>query len=165
MSSPDAAVDAWEALFRAQVSVMRDLRGAFADADLSMNEYDVLFNVAREPSHRIRLRDLNRNVLITQSSVSRLVDRLVDRGLIEKSDDEHDARGTIVALTTAGRAEFTRIAKIHMANIEERVGGLLTRDELRTLEALCTKLRTSSSDSQCEHLEIVRPENAGAATS
>lgn len=155
MSSPDSAVDAWEALFRAQVSIMRDLRSAFADADLSLNEYDVLFNIAREPSHRSRLRDVNRNVLLTQSSVSRLVDRLVERGLIEKTGDELDARGTVVALSSAGRAEFGRVAKIHMGNIRERVGGVLTEEELVTLETLCNKLRTSSSDSQCDDVESV----------
>lgn len=152
MSSSDAAVDAWEALFRAQVSIMRDLRAEFADQGLSMNEYDVLFNIAREPGHRVRLRDLNRNVLITQSSVSRLVDRLVERDLIVKSDDETDARGTIVTLTSAGRAEFSRVAKIHMANIHDRVGDVLTDDELATLQALCTKLRTSPD--RCDVLDV-----------
>jgi DNA-binding MarR family transcriptional regulator len=85
--------DAWEALFRAQVSIMRDLRREFTDVGMSMNEYDVLFNTYRAPEHRIRLRELNSSVLITQSSVSRLVDRLVARGFMVKLEDELDARG------------------------------------------------------------------------
>ena len=145
MSTQQAAVDAWESLFRAQVSIMRDLRDDFACEGISMNEYDVLFNVIREPGHRIRLRDLNRNVLITQSSVSRLVDRLIERGLLAKTPDEADARGAIVTMTVAGRAEFARVAKVHMRNIQARVGAVLDADELTALTSICTKLRLAST--------------------
>ncbi len=75
------AVRAWESLFRAQVSVMRRLPAEFPSRELSFNEYDVLFNITRQPEGRLRLRDLNHHVLLTQPSVSRLIDRLVVRGL------------------------------------------------------------------------------------
>lgn len=146
MRSSVTAVDAWEALFRAQVTIMRDLRQDFSTTGMSINEYDVLFNIIREPDQRIRLRDLNRNVLITQSSVSRLIDRLVERRFVEKSVDPTDARGAIVTITTAGRREFTRVAKIHMDNISARVGGVLDDEELAQLEAICTKLRDASAE-------------------
>lgn len=144
MGRSDAAIDAWEALFRAQVSIMRDLRDDFAGLGMSMNEYDVLFNIVREPGDCIRLRDLNRNVLITQSSVSRLIDRLAERGFVEKSSDETDARGTIVRVTRAGRAEFARVATTHMDNIQARVGDVLDDDEIEALGHICTKLRDAS---------------------
>ncbi|GGA67305.1 MarR family transcriptional regulator [Pseudoclavibacter endophyticus] len=144
MGSSDAAVDAWEALFRAQVSIMRDLRDDFSATGMSINEYDVLFNIVREPDHRVRLRDLNRSVLITQSSVSRLIDRLAERGLVEKSNDPDDARGTIAGVTRRGRAEFARVAKVHMRNIRARVGDVLDTDELAQLQAICTKLLVAS---------------------
>ena len=133
--------DAWEALFRAQVSIMRDLRRDFVDVGMSMNEYDVLFNIYREANHRIRLRDLNAAVLITQSSVSRLVDRLVERGFIEKCEDEMDARGTIVSLTEAGMEAFRAAGRVHGRNIDERVGGVLNQEELAVLIDLCSRLR------------------------
>lgn len=141
MGTADTAVEAWEALFRAQVTVMRQLRADFGGLGLSMNEYDVLFNIMREPGQRIRLRDLNRNVLITQSSVSRLVDRLVERGLLDKCSDAHDARGAIVSITRTGRLEFARAAKRHMDSIRDRVGGALDEDELQALARICGKLR------------------------
>ena len=143
-SAGDPAIDAWEALFRAQVSIMRDLRDDFAHIGMSINEYDVLFNIVREPGHRIRLRDLNRNVLITQSSVSRLIDRLAERGFVTKSSDADDARGTIVTVTREGRAEFARVATIHMRNIRARVGDVLDHDEVERLRSICTKLRDAS---------------------
>jgi DNA-binding MarR family transcriptional regulator len=141
------AVTAWEALFRAQVSVIQYLNAEFPAGDLSLNEYDVLFNISRQPDRRLRIKELNHHLLITQSSVSRLIDRLATRGLVDKLKDPDDARGVIVQLTDAGFALFRTVAKGHMHTIEARVGGALTEEELLTLAELCDKLRTKGNPS------------------
>jgi DNA-binding MarR family transcriptional regulator len=135
------AVSAWESLFRAQVAVMRSLAAEFPTKDISFNEYDVLFNLSRQPNRQLRLRDLNKHVLLTQPSVSRLVDRLVARGLVAKFPDPVDARGTLIALTDTGFEMFRSVAVEHMKTITSRVGGHLEPEELETLAALCDKLR------------------------
>jgi DNA-binding MarR family transcriptional regulator len=139
------AVTAWEALFRAQVSVMRYLNSEFPTGELSLNEYDVLFNLSRQPDRRTRIRGLTEHLLITQPSISRLVDRLASRGLVEKIDDPTDARGVIVALTDHGFESFRRVAQGHMGSIFDRVGTALTDDELDTLTVLCNKLRLGAA--------------------
>lgn len=139
-----SAVSAWESLFRAQVAVMRTLAAEFPTRDISFNEYDVLFNLSRQPNRELRLRDLNKHVLLTQPSVSRLVDRLVARGLVAKEPEPSDARGTLIRLTDTGYEMFRRVAVDHMKTITSRVGGRLTTDELDTLARLCDKLRDAS---------------------
>jgi len=141
MSEKSAAVDAWEALFRAQVTVMRQLQDEFPESQLRLTEYDVLFNLSRHPKRRLRIRELNDQMLISQPSVSRMVDRLVSRGLVVKVGDPDDARGIIVELTDAGFDLFRRVATSHMKSIAARVGGTLDDDELRELDRLCTNLR------------------------
>jgi DNA-binding MarR family transcriptional regulator len=141
VSDKSLAVDAWESLFRAQVSVLRQLNSEFPSGELSFNEYDVLFNLARQPERRLRIRDLNRHLLLTQPSVSRLVDRLVQRELVTKESDPGDGRGTIVQLTDEGFALFRRVAVVHAESIRNRVGGILDADELRQLTVLTEKLR------------------------
>ncbi len=136
-----SAVSAWESLFRAQVAVMRSLAAEFPTKDISFNEYDVLFNLSRQPDRRLRLRDLNKHVLLTQPSVSRLIDRLAARGLVAKRTDPADARGTLIALTDTGYEMFRSVAVEHMKTITSRVGGRLEPEELETLAALCDKLR------------------------
>src|SRR5690606_3641354 len=111
MADQATVVGAWESLFRAQVAVMRGLAAAFPTDQISLNEYDVLLNISRAPGRRLRLRELNRNVLISQPSVSRLVDRLATRGYVEKADDPADGRGTIVALTDEGFELFRSVAR------------------------------------------------------
>lgn len=135
------AVTAWESLFRAQVAVMRTLAAEFPTRDISFNEYDVLFNLSRQPDRSLRLRDLNKEVLLTQPSVSRLIDRLVTRGLVAKCPEPNDARGTVIRLTDTGFEMFRRVAVDHMRSITERVGDRLDPRELETLAALCDKLR------------------------
>lgn len=143
MSDRTLTVAAWESLFRAQVTIMRALAAEFPSEIVSLNEYDVLFNISRAPNRRLRLKDLNRSVLITQPSVSRLVDRLAARGLVVKTPDPEDGRGTIVAITEEGFALFRRVAFTHMDAISRHVGDALDEQELRELIALCDRLRRS----------------------
>ena len=141
-------VAAWESLFRAQVTIMRALAAEFPSEIMSLNEYDVLFNITRAPQRRLRLKDLNRAVLITQPSVSRLVDRLASRGLVTKAHDPDDGRGTIVAITEEGFATFRRVAFSHMDAISRHVGPALDDGELRELIALCDRLRRAIGETQ-----------------
>lgn len=144
MTDRAVAVAAWESLFRAQVAIMRSLAANFPSREISLNEYDVLFNLSRRPDRRIRMRDLNKHVLLTQPSVSRLVDRLVSRGYLRKLGDPDDRRGAIVELTDAGYALFRRVAVEHMGTITERIGDALSEDELKQLTELCDRLRTAT---------------------
>jgi DNA-binding MarR family transcriptional regulator len=78
------SVEAWEALFRAQVAVMRRLERDDIWDEVTMREYDVLVQVAGSPDGRARLRDLNVRILLSQRSLSRLVERLESRGLVSR---------------------------------------------------------------------------------
>ena len=141
MNDKRVAVSAWESLFRAQVSVMRHLNAEFPTNELSLNEYDVLFNLSQHGGWKLRIKELNKHLLLTQPSVSRLIDRLAARALVTKSSDPSDARGIIVEMTPAGFELFRRVAVTHMKSIADRVGAALTDEELRQLQSLTDKLR------------------------
>lgn len=142
MGDSALAVEAWEALFRAQVTVMRRLTADFPTGEITLGDYDALFTLSRAPEHRLRIKNLAENMLLTQPSVSRLIDRLAARGLVTKSGDPDDRRGVIVELTPAGYDVFHRAALSHSRSIIERLDGALTPQEFETLIELCTKLRT-----------------------
>lgn len=141
MTDRPTAVDAWEALYRAQVTVFRELRAEFPSDEITLTEYDVLFNLYRQHERRARIRDLTPQLLLSQPSVSRLIERLALRGLVTRSGDPSDARGTMVALTEEGVAVFRRVGVQHSAWIAERMS-VLSPDELQLLTELTTKLRT-----------------------
>jgi len=76
------AVDAWEALYRAQVTVLRRLRTVFPDDDISVSEYDVLFNLSRAPGHAARIfravADAEINIDMVLQNISHASDRRTD---------------------------------------------------------------------------------------
>ncbi|WPO87041.1 MarR family winged helix-turn-helix transcriptional regulator [Herbiconiux sp. KACC 21604] len=141
--APDVSpVAAWESLFRAQVTVMRQLATEFPTDIVSLNEYDVMFNLFIQPKKVLRIRDLGEKVLLTQPSISRLVDRLVARGILEKNDDPTDGRGTLVGLTEHGVTMYRQAAVQHAQSISTHMSGHLSPEELDELARLCDKLRT-----------------------
>lgn len=144
MSERTDAVDAWESLYRAQVAVLRQLLTEFPDDEISFTEYDVLFNLYRQPDRALRIRDLNKHLLLTQPSVSRLLDRLAARGIVSKRPDPRDARGTIVALTDKGVDVFRRVGAQHGRSIIARMS-VLGHDEQQRLAELAEKLRAGAS--------------------
>ncbi|MEV8134584.1 MarR family winged helix-turn-helix transcriptional regulator [Microbacterium aurantiacum] len=139
MTDRRLAIDAWESLFRAQHEVFHEISSDFDD-ELGQAEYDVLLTVTRGPEMTARLRDVTANMLISQPSVSRLVDRMVSRGLLTKCADPDDRRGSLVTATDAGAAVFRRVASAHGKAIAERMS-FLDDAELAQLRDLTAKLR------------------------
>jgi DNA-binding MarR family transcriptional regulator len=133
------ANDAWEALLSAHAALMKQFAAADIWQDLSMREYDVLYTLAKCPAPQ-RMSELNRHVLLSQPALSRLVDRLADRGLVERRTDPADGRGVLLALTDAGRALQHQIGGRHARGVARAMTRELTPVELRQLEAICLKL-------------------------
>lgn len=158
-------VEAWEALFRSQVLVLRRLQRDFDDSLLSLNEYDVLFNLSRV-GDRALLRDLTAQLLISQPSVSRLVDRMVERGLLEKCLNEHDRRGLVITVTDRGREAYRRVAVRHAHSITEVVGGALSPTELGLLRRLTLRLQRAAlaPDEGAENGAVPTPGGIGTAS-
>ncbi|HWV48707.1 MAG TPA: MarR family transcriptional regulator [Microbacterium sp.] len=140
MTDRNLAIAAWESLFRAQHELFSEMAADFDGTDLAQGEYDVLLTVTRAPDMTARLRDVTQNMLISQPSVSRLIDRMVARDLVTKHPDPEDGRGALIRATDAGARAFRRIAMIHGRSIAERMSGL-DDDELRTLLELTERLR------------------------
>ncbi|MCS4276444.1 DNA-binding MarR family transcriptional regulator [Mycetocola sp. BIGb0189] len=142
----NGAVEAWESLFRAQVGIMRRLSEDFPMGGLTMNEYDVMFTLSRQPGRKAKLRDLNRLVLLSQPSVSRLIDKLSAEGFVTKEADPDDRRGMIITLTEEGFSAYRPVARAHMRTIESIIGGALSPAEIESMFALTEKLRCPEFD-------------------
>jgi DNA-binding MarR family transcriptional regulator len=131
--------DAWEALLSAHAVLMKRFAAEDIFKDISMREYDVLYTLSkcREP---LRISELNRRVLLSQPALSRLVDRLAERGLIERGPDPADGRGVRLSLTGAGRARQRQIGRRHARGVARAVTAALNPAEVRQLETICLKL-------------------------
>ncbi|PPB50640.1 MarR family transcriptional regulator [Arthrobacter pityocampae] len=144
VSHPTASVrqasETWESLFRAQVGIMQRIRQDPAFKDLPIREYDVLFNLSRCPTGWTRLNELNHYLLISQPSLSRMVDRLEARHLVRRRPAASDHRGVELALTEEGRALQRRIGAGHVQRIREVLAPVLDPGEMDQLKALTDKI-------------------------
>ncbi|GAA4734768.1 hypothetical protein GCM10025783_00570 [Amnibacterium soli] len=134
------ANESWEALLSAQVSVMRGFAAERMWDELTLNEYDVLYAL-KKAGCALRQSELTKQVLLSQPALSRLVERLEQRGLVRRSSDERDRRGVLVELTDAGASAQQRIGARHARSVEERMRSL-TPEQQRQLRDLCALLLT-----------------------
>ncbi len=133
-------VDTWELLVRyhrTTVTAMdRRLRSAFGH---SLDDYDVLHQISFNGSP-IRMGALAENLLVANSSCNRIVARLVERGLVERSHADSDGRVVLVDLTRAGNTLRRRMAVQHSRDIEARFGALITPAELADIDAVLRRM-------------------------
>ena len=100
LSANDPRLAPWRAFLLAHARVERRLDEELrAEHDISFAEYDALLTIAKSPTRRIRMGLLAEEVLLSKSGVTRLIDRLVGDGLVERSACLVDARGAEAVLT------------------------------------------------------------------
>lgn len=121
-------------LFR---NIENNLRQNFG---LTHPEYEVLLRLARTPGGRLRIQTLAESSVLTHSGMSRLIDRLVRSGFVERANAEEDGRGAYAALTRKGRGHFKKAASNHIALVREMFLSRFSRNELEQLSSLWARL-------------------------
>src|SRR5215470_19738618 len=110
----DAIVDAWIALNRAQQTAQLKIERALREARLpSCAWYDVLWELDRAGEAGLRPFEIERQRLIAQSNISRLIDRLAGQGYVERQPCEEDGRGQRIVITAAGREMRKRMWPVY----------------------------------------------------
>lgn len=123
-------MQAWRAFLTAHARVTATLeRELERERRMPLGWYDVLVQLSEAPEWRLRMNDLARAVLLSRAGLTRLVDRMVAAGLVERVPCEDDRRGTFVVCTDEGREALDAASPIHLAGIEEHFAQYLTDDE------------------------------------
>jgi DNA-binding MarR family transcriptional regulator len=102
-------------------------RGAaqLAGHGLSIVEFEVLIRLARSPQGMLRMTDLAAQTSLTTSGVTRVVDRLADRGLVVRQACATDRRTTYAVVTDPGRELLAAALPGHLDLIETWLVGPL----------------------------------------
>ena len=133
----DSRLAAWSTFLRAHARVVRELeRELQADQDLALTDYDVLVQLAAASERRLRMSELADRLLLSRSGVTRLVDRLVSDGLVERVMCESDRRGQWAALTDAGYSRLRRASPTHLRGVATHFLDRLTPEDLTALERM-----------------------------
>ena len=137
------ANEAWEALFRTQATISRELTAGGLWSDLVPREYGVLYALSSAPEG-LRITELGEDVLLTQPGMSRLVARLEARDLVQRVDDPGDARACRIRLTNTGADLQRRVGRAHARHVAEAMTRNLDRQELLLLLDLCRRLTAAT---------------------
>lgn len=118
----------------------RTRQAAFADHEIVGWEFDVLAALRRSGDpYRLTPGQLLRETMVTSGTMTTRVDRLTERGLVERLPDPSDRRGVRVALTEAGRRRVDGALKALLA-AEEEILGVLSGTEREELGRLLRQL-------------------------
>jgi DNA-binding MarR family transcriptional regulator len=139
---PDPAyLSAWRLLLEAHATVTELLEHELvAERGLPLSRYDVLLNLAEAPDGRLRMQELSASVLLSKSGLSRLVDRMVEAGLVRRERCQDDRRGWFAVLTDQGRSALRRAAPVHLRGIQEHFTGHLEPGEVHAMTAALTRV-------------------------
>src|SRR4249920_3774830 len=139
LSDRDPRLAPWRAFLLAHARVSRRLDEELrAEHDVSFAEYDALLTIAHAPERRIRMGQLAEEVLLSKSGVTRLIDRLVGDGLVERSTCLSDARGAEAVLTERGLERLRAASKTHLRGIEEHFLTIVDPADIVGLERAMT---------------------------
>ncbi len=90
------------------------------------------------PEQRLRMADVSRSLRLSKSGVTRLVDRLAERGLVVRAACPSDRRVVYAGLTDEGRRTAAAAAPALAAGVAQQLAGRLSLEEL---DRLTTSLR------------------------
>jgi DNA-binding MarR family transcriptional regulator len=133
---------AWRGFLRVHAALVRELdRELELEHGLPLTHYEVLLHLDNAPEHRLRMSELASSVLLSQSGITRLVDRLEREGLVERVPCPGDRRGLWAILTDAGRSRLAQARPTHLAGIRARFLDHLGDEDLRALSDVWERLR------------------------
>ena len=138
-------IAAWLSLLRAHATLTRQLAVDLVEqTGLTLGDYDVLFQLA-VAGGALRMTELAERAYSSRSGMTRRVDRLVEQGLVSRTETDADGRGVVVTLTEKGLSRFKETAPIHIRRVGELFVGQLDDQELAVVERAMKKVTLNST--------------------
>ena len=133
-------IRAWQSLLRAHATLMRQLATALVDEiGLTLGDFDALAQLG-QAGGELRMSELAAQAYSSRSGMTRRIDRLVDQGLVMRTNSDADGRGVVVALTEAGVTRLAEAVPVHLRQVRELFVVKLTDAELLALASALEKV-------------------------
>jgi DNA-binding MarR family transcriptional regulator len=119
----DQLLDRWSELESEHARVREAMEHALQrEHRLSLSEYEVLRRLAEDPKGHRRIQELAEEIHLSQSALSRLVQRLEDDGYVCRNVCDHDRRGVYACITDAGRKARSDAHPTQVSVLAETLG-------------------------------------------
>lgn len=144
------ALGAWRSYLQSHASILRELDAELATAHgMTTRDYEVLLYLAQAPDRRLPMSSLAASTMLTRSGITRLVDGLVEQGLIERVSCPSDARVSYAHLTERGYEKLRRAGCTHIASIQRLFLEHFSEDEIAQLASLLSRLPGAGAGGSC----------------
>jgi DNA-binding MarR family transcriptional regulator len=141
--------EAWGSLTRTHAAIVQRLQEALAAADCPpLPWYEVLATVAEAPEQRMKMGELAEALVITRGGLTKLVDRLVKAGLLERTFCETDRRVSYATLLPAGAELLGEMRPIVIAELKVAFSAGLSASEAEALRETLERVRISACGTQ-----------------
>jgi DNA-binding MarR family transcriptional regulator len=141
---------AWARYIRGHAALTRELNAELVQQHgLTLNDYEVLLRLSHAEHRAMRRVDLAREVLLTASGITRLLDGLERAGWVCKKSCDSDARVTYAELTDAGYEKLSEAADFHLEGVRRAFAAHYTDEELETLADLLSRLGGDADGGGC----------------
>ena len=138
--SPEQAA-AWEGLLELARVLRRDAEALLEEGhEVGISMLGILGRLVRAPGRTLRQTDLADAMGLSLSRVSRLIDALAARGLVERRPCPGDARAVNVALTSTGRVRASAAQDTIHAFVAERFMDHVSPEEISVLARVFSRL-------------------------
>lgn len=132
----------WARFVRVSQAVLAGVEGDLKAAGFPpLVWYDALLELRRVEPDGLRPYELEREMLLAQYNVSRLVERLVRAGYVRKEPSREDARGQLVFTTEKGMALLDAMWPAYRNAIQSRFVARLAPAEAEALSGILERLR------------------------
>jgi DNA-binding MarR family transcriptional regulator len=147
LGARDPRLETWRSFLQAHARLFRRLDEELrAGHGISLPEYDALLQLAQAPGRRLRMSQLAGQVLLSKSGVTRMVDRLVADGLVERSQCSTDARGAEAVLTELGLDRFRVAARTHLDGVDRYFLTAVDPADLEVVERAMSAINRRTAD-------------------
>jgi DNA-binding MarR family transcriptional regulator len=138
----EVELNAWRGFLRVHSALVRELdRELEMTHGLPLTQFEVLIYLNNAPDKRLRMSELASSVLLSQSGVTRLVDRLEREGLVVREPCPSDRRGLHARLTEEGSRRLAAARPTHLAGVRERFLSRFDDEELGGLVTIWERIR------------------------
>jgi DNA-binding MarR family transcriptional regulator len=147
-ANADAHREAWIALARTHAAVSGRLQEALTAAGMPpLPWFEVLATLDRAPEQRLKMGELAEALVITRGGLTKLVDRLIKAGLLERTFCETDRRVSYATLLPAGRELLEEMRPVVSGEFEAAFSANLSAGEAEKLRATMERIRGSACGS------------------
>jgi DNA-binding MarR family transcriptional regulator len=151
------ATDLWVSLIHAHALIADAIEDRLqAGYGIGLPGFEVLMFLHEAPEEGKRMQELARAALLTRSGLTRLVDRLEVAGLVRRASCASDRRGTLTAITSAGR-KLVGKARVDVQDaIEDHFTSHLTAEQRRVVYQALSRVLAANDHEIPTPCEILR---------